>query len=194
MAYDVLAESVALIEARRAEPVRRLSRRRRFAAMAVNVAGDVAVSMFARRGVGRTWKEIHVLALRDGEWTWLGGGASDGHEDLLADRPTVLPSFLGLAGKAVTGADPRAMVVNGNGGVHDDGDGTGQWPRSGRLINYAEVRVNAQVASVEVADRLLFVPWHGCVTVAWLGRQPPRVVALDEGGKAWAETMLPPTR
>ena len=42
---------MALIEAGRAEPVRTLSRRRRFAAMAVDVAGDVAVTMFARQAL-----------------------------------------------------------------------------------------------------------------------------------------------
>jgi hypothetical protein len=81
VAYDVLAESVALIDAGGVEPVLRLTRRRRFGAMAVDVAGDVAVTMFARRGVGCIWKEIHVLALRDGEWKWLGGGGSDGDHD-----------------------------------------------------------------------------------------------------------------
>jgi hypothetical protein len=39
--------------------------------MAVDIAGDVAITLFARRGVGWIWKETHVLALRDGEWTWL---------------------------------------------------------------------------------------------------------------------------
>jgi hypothetical protein len=190
VAYDVVAESVALIEAGRAEPVPRLSRRRRFAAMAVDVAGDVAASMFARRGVGRVWKEIHVLALRDGEWTWLGGGGSDGDQDLLADRPAVLPSLLGLGSEA--GADPRVMAVSGSGGS-DDGDGTGRWPQSRRWISYAELRVNAQVTSVQVAERLLVVPWHGHVLVVWSGRQPPHVVALDEGDKSRAEMQLAST-
>jgi len=85
VAYDALAESVALIESRRLEPVRRLSRRRRFAAMAVDVVGDVAASMFARRGVGCIWQETHVLALRDGQWALLGGGGGTGNEDLLTD-------------------------------------------------------------------------------------------------------------
>jgi hypothetical protein len=112
VAYDALAESIALIEARSVEPTYRLTRRRRFAAMAVDVAGDVAVTMFARRGVGCTWEEIHVLALRDGECTWLGGGGStsDSDEELLADRPTVLRRF---GGEAVTGSGPKAIVVNG---------------------------------------------------------------------------------
>jgi hypothetical protein len=191
VAYDVLAESVALIEAGRAEPVPRLSRRRRFAAMAVDVAGDVAASMFARRGVGRVWKEIHVLAQRDGEWTWLGGGGSDGDQHLLADRPAVLPSSLGLGSEAR--ADPRVMAVSGSGGVSDDGGWTGRWPQSKRWISYAELRVNAQVTSVQAAERLLVVPWHGHVLVVWSGRQPPRVVALDEGGKSRAEMQLAST-
>src|ERR1700733_13061239 len=125
MAYDVLAESVALIEAGRAEPMARLSRRRRFAPMAVDVDGDVAVTMFARRGVGRVVKKIHVLALRDGEWTLLGGGGTDGDQDLLADRPEVLPRFLG---HGVQGADPGVMASNWRGGSSDGGDGTGPSP------------------------------------------------------------------
>jgi hypothetical protein len=193
VAYDALAESVALIEARRVEPVHRLTRRRRFAAMAVDVAGDVAVTMFARRGVGCTWEEIHVLALRDGEWTWLGGGGStsDSDQDLLADRPTVLPRS--GSGDA-TGADPKAIVVNGSGGVLDNGDGTAGRGRSGRWISYAEVRVSARVASLQVADRLLLVPWHGRVPVAWSGNRTPLVTALDEAGGSLGETLLPTTR
>lgn len=85
--------------------------------MAVDLAGDVAVTMFARRGVGRIWQEIHVLALRDGEWTWLGGGGSAGDQDLLADRPTVLPAFLGHGRESMQGADRRVMGVSGGGGV-----------------------------------------------------------------------------
>ena len=77
--------------------------------MGVDVAGDLAVTMFARRGVGCVWNEIHVLAFRGGEWRLLGGGGSTGgDEDLLADRPAVLPSWLGLGGGAATGADPRS--------------------------------------------------------------------------------------
>ena len=152
--------------------------------MAVDVDGDVAVCMFARRGVGRIVKEIHVLALRDGEWTTLGGGGSDGAQDLLADRPAALSRFLGLG---VPGVDPRVMASTGSGGVSDGGDGTG--PSPPRWINYAELRVNADVTSVRVAGRLLVVPWHGRVVVVWLGL-PPLVVALDEGGKSLAEMQL----
>ena len=184
MAYDVLAESVALIEAGRAEPVSRLSRRRRFAPMAVDVDGDAAVTMFARRGVGRVVKETHVLVLRDGEWTCLGGGASDGDQDLLADRPELLPRFLGLG---LPGGDPRVMASTGRGGSSDGGDGIG--PSPPRWISYSELRVNAEVTSVRVADRLLAVPWHGHVLVVWSGH-PPHVVARDQAGKSLAEMQL----
>lgn len=107
MAYDLLQESVALIEAGHAEPVRSLSRRR-FAAMAVDVAGDVAVTMFARRGVGCVQQEIHVLALRDGAWTWLGGGGASSDDGLLAHRPAVLLPGISLLGRDVqVSSDPR---------------------------------------------------------------------------------------
>lgn len=68
MAYDVLAESVALIESRQLVRVQRLSRRRRFAAMSVDVDTEtgLAVTAFARRGVGCIWRDSHVLALRQG--------------------------------------------------------------------------------------------------------------------------------
>jgi hypothetical protein len=194
VAYDALAESLALIESRRVEPVLRLSRRRRFAAMALDVADDMAVSMFARRGVGCIWQETHVLVLRDGQWARLGGGGVTSDEDLLADRPTVLPDYLRLGRDAVTGADPQVIIVNGSGGVLDDGDEPDRRPDHGRWINYADVWVNAQVTSVQVSDRWLRVPWHGHVLLVWSVGQPRRVVAHDESGRALGEVHLPSTR
>ena len=191
MAYDALAESLALIESRRAEPVRSLSRRRRFAAMAFDVAADVAATMFARRGVGCIWQETHVLALRDGQWAWLGGGGVSSDEDLLADRPVVLPGYLTMGREAVTAADPRVIVVSGSGGVLDGGDEPDRRPDNGRWISYADVRVNAQVTSVRVSDRELRVPWHGHVLLVWCEREPARVVAQDDGGRALGEVILP---
>ena len=170
MAYDALAESLTLIESRHVEPVRRLTRRRRFAAMAFDVAGDLAVSMFARRGVGCIWQETHVLVFRDGQWARLGGGGVTSDADLLADRPAVLPDYLRLCRDTVTGADPQIMVVNGSGGVLDDGDEPDRRPDRGRWISHADVRVNAQVTSVQVCDRWLSVPWHGHVVAGLVGR------------------------
>jgi hypothetical protein len=183
VAYDRLAESVALIEGRRIEPVRRLSRRRRFAAMAVDVSGDLAVTMFARRSVGCISKETHLLARRDGEWEVLGGGGSSGHDDddLLADRPSELNVRV-LGDDAAKGANQRVMGVRG---------GVGGWSRDGLRISCVELQVTAPVTSVQVADRTLVVPWHGHVVVVWSGERPPRVVAFDEGGTSLAEAPLP---
>jgi hypothetical protein len=194
VAYDALAASVALIESRRLEPVRRLSRRRRFAAMGVDVLGDAAVSMFARRGVGCVWQDNHVLALRNGRWTLLGGGSSSGEEELLADRPAVLPASSAMWRGAGIGPAPGVLVVEGSGGVRDGGADPRPWPWSGRWISYATVRVTADVAAVRIADRLLPVPWHGRVVVAWGERRPPRVTALDECGRPLGEALLPSRR
>lgn len=187
MAYDDLAESIALIEAGRPEPVSRLTRRRRFAAMAVDVAGDVAVTMFARHGVGCVWKDIHVLAWRGGAWTWCGGSASDEDDGLLAERPACLPDY-GPGG--VVGSDPRVMAVLGIGGVLDEGGSPHRTKPSGRWISHAKLRVTAQVTAVQADDRMLDVPWHGHLVVVWSAPTGPRVVALDEGGTPLAETQL----
>jgi len=159
--------------------------------MAFDVAGDVAASMFARRGVGCIWQETHVLALRDGQWALLGGGSVSSDDDLLADRPAVLPGYLSVGRGAVAGADPRIMVVSGSGGVLDGGDEPGRRSGSGRWISYADLRVNAQVTSVQVAERQLRVPWHGHVLLVWSGHEPPRAVARDDGGRALGEVLLP---
>src|SRR3954453_930012 len=58
MVYDALAESVALIETRALHPILRLSRRRRFVPMAMDVAGDIAATMFLRRGAGCVHEEV----------------------------------------------------------------------------------------------------------------------------------------
>jgi hypothetical protein len=110
--------------------------------MAVDVAGGVAAWMFARRGVGCMWQEIHVLAPRDGHWAWLGGGGSTRDEDLLADRPAALPDYLTVVRDAVTGVHPKVIVVGGSGGMLDDGDESGRRAGSGRWVSYADVRVS----------------------------------------------------
>jgi hypothetical protein len=61
----------------------------------------------------------------------------------------------------------------------------------GRWISYADVRVNAQVTSVRVCERRLRVPWHGHVLLVWCEREPPRVVAYNDGGRALGEVHLP---
>jgi hypothetical protein len=190
VAYDVLRESVALIEAGRAEPVHRLSRRRRFAAMAVDMSGDMAVTMFARRGVGNIQQDTHVLVLRDGVWTLLGGGGGSADERLLADRPATLPSHISLLGRDFpASSDPRVIVTSGAGGTRDT---RGQFEPSdgGRWISYFVIRVNAEVALVEAFHRSLSVPWHGHVVLVWCGDQPKRVAARNASGASLAELRV----
>ena len=183
MAYDAYAESVRLIELRQVEPVLRLSRRRRFAPMGVDVVGDVAVTMFVRRGVGCSWSDTHVLSKRDGEWRMLGGGSGTESDDLLADRPAQLPSYGADVPDALTGIDPRLMTLEGGGGVRDSGSQVDWMPWSARWISYVVLRVSAQVASLVTDGRTLVVPWHGRVVIASIRRRPSLVKVHDARGQ-----------
>ncbi len=194
MAYDALTESVRLIESGHLQPVLRLSRRRRFAAMAVDVADDVAVTMFARRSVGCALYETHVLARRAGQWHLLGGGGGTAPENPLGHRPAELPTGLGWWQGTGPGIDPRLVALEGTAGTLDTRGGSGRWPWRNRWINSATVLVNADVAMVATSDRQLAVPWHGHVVVAWKGRRPQELAILDRAGHRLGEVTLPPSR
>lgn len=72
MAYDRLAESVRLINRGPVAGAEALSRRRRFLPVAVDVDGDVAVTVFLRRAHGGAEWEQHVLAESGAQWFLLG--------------------------------------------------------------------------------------------------------------------------
>lgn len=188
----MLAESVRLIESRHVEAVSRLSRRRRFAPMGVDVVGDVAVTMFARRGVGCSLSETYVLSSRDGQWRMLGGGSGTEGDDLLADRPAHFPEERAHGPDALTGIDSRILRLGGGGGVRDSG-GRADWlPWSGRWISYVVLRVSAQVASLETDGRKLVVPWHGRVVIASVKRRPSVVKVYDDRGELLGEVLPQP--
>lgn len=194
MAFDVYAESLRLIESRHVEPVPRLSRRRRFAPMGVDVVGDVAVTMFARRGVGCSLSETYVLSRRDGHWRLLGGGSDAERNDLLADRPAWLPEEPAHGPGDHTGIDPSIVRLEGGGGVRDSG-GRADWVHwSGRWISYVVLRVSAQVASLETDGRQLVVPWHGRVVIASTKRRPSGVKVYDDRGQLLGEVLPQPSR
>ena len=190
MAYDVLEESVALIDSREVEPVRRLTRRRRFAPLGVDVSGDLAVTLFARRGVGSVWQETHVLARRAGAWTWLGGGGGTSDERVFADRPGELPDRQTLTNGVATASDPRVMFSNGAGGVLDDQGRADGLMDGARWVSYAIIEVSALVGSVEVFGRPLTVPWHGHVPLVWCDNPQPHAIARDRSGDTVGELRL----
>lgn len=189
MAYDAVAESLRLIESRELPLLRRLSRRRRHAAMAVDVSDDIAVTVFARRSVGCNVEESHVFARHGGEWTILGGGGGRLDEDAFEDRPARLPLGFG----ALPGVDGRIVAVEGAGGIRDSRS-RGRWPARSRWINYCTVRVNADVAGLVMDGRDIAVPWHGRCVVVWRGRRRPQTVAiLAHDGSQVEQVILLPT-
>ncbi|WP_200174102.1 hypothetical protein [Tomitella cavernea] len=197
MAYDALAESVALIESPSPTPIIRLSRRRRFAAMAVDVNGDVAATMFLRRGAGRVHEEIHILTLRGPNWHLLGGGAvSDGDDGCdgkghLAERSSVPPQPRLSSSDSPGGISKRAMALGRSGAVRGDGGRPGRLPWRGRWVGYTTVHVGRHVESVQVADRTIPAPWHGHVLVARKGRSPLTIVAYDANATELGKARLP---
>lgn len=195
MAYDAGAESIALIELGNAclRPVTRLSRRRRFVPMAVDVAGDFAATLFLRRGARLDHLEIWILALRGGRWQVLGGGGStvSRDEDLLAQRPETIPDQLQNPWPALPGIDPARVTGGGaTGRVLDSGGGTGMFPWSGRRISYAVVFASARVHHLRVGDRAITVPWHGRTLLTWAARRAPAVSAHDATGRGLGTARL----
>ncbi|MGK5684735.1 ferrous iron transport protein A [Actinoplanes sp. URMC 104] len=164
MAYDAQAESLRLIEHGLPGGPVRLSRRRRFAPLAVDVDGDVAATRFVRRGVACFWDETHLLERhRSGAWHVLGGGGASSHdpwtaEAFRAERDAVAPGALATRGGASVRRDSRRTP----------------WVRS------AEVLAGPGVTVVRVADRReLLVPEHGRLVVVWASHRPPRLSTPD---------------
>lgn len=166
MSYDRLAESVRLLEGAAPADDARLSRRVRWLPLAVDRDGDVAATMFLRRGVsGVAELDVHSLELLDGRWRLLGGGS--GPRDLVGDpRPAL--------------ADLAALAVNREGGGTARSGPLG-WDRS-RWVWWAELRVAREAAALLVdGERRIPVAAHGMAVVVWTDRRP-EVAALDAAG------------
>lgn len=177
MAYDALAESVRLIDdPHRAEAPPRLSRRRRSAALAVDVDGDVAATLFVRRGAGGNRQETHVLVREGGRWRLLGGGAGPGPDDVLSHRPPV-----GQNGQL------EPLVLHGTASAARPAVPA---PGSGRQVFDSVLRAAHEVRAVQVADRTLPVAWHGWLVIVWGSARAPVAVALDAEGGAIARVRL----
>ena len=167
MAYDYVAESRRLIEDGLPDGPVRLSRRHRFAPLAVDVDGDVAAARFLRRGVACYWDDTHLLT-RHPEVGWLvlgGGGGSSGGlwsaEEFVAARGSVRPG---------------AVETEGGSSVRDD-RGRPPWIRAVGLVAAPEV-----AAVVVNGSRRIAVPPHGRLVVVWRSLRRPRLSALDAAG------------
>ncbi|MDO5740210.1 MAG: hypothetical protein Q4P07_08685, partial [Ornithinimicrobium sp.] len=177
-----------LIKSRELIPVTGLSRRRRHAAMAVDVSENIAVTMFVRRSVGCNVEECHVFARHGGEWVSLGGCGGPVADDAFDHRPAALRAGL----SASLGMDARILAPEGAGGILDS-RAQGWWQPRGRWINYGIVRVNADVARLVVDGRVISVPWHGRCVVAWPGRRAQELAILGQDGRGLGQVVLRPS-
>jgi hypothetical protein len=147
----------------------RVSRRIRHIPLAVDVDGQIAATMFLRRGQGQVLFENHVLVRRQGSWRVEGGGGGTGGEDAAHDAP----SHMELG---------DYLDVGGSGAVHlDSAD-----PSLPRIVRYADMRAAREVRTVLIAERAVLVPRHGWLIAVWPDRRTPRLTALDEAGAVLA--------
>lgn len=178
MSYDRLAESVRLLEGGPPASDARLSRRVRRLPLAVDRDGDVAATMFLRRGVsGIAEVDVHSLELVGGAWRLLGGGSGPG-------------DFAGVPRPALADL-PAPAESRGGGGTARSGP-LG-WDRS-RWVWWAELRVAREVAELLVnGERRIPVAAHGLGLVVWTDRRP-EIAALDAAGALLGVVTLPERR
>ena len=177
MAYAVLEESVRLLQGEPASAHLRLSRRTRHLPVAVDRDGDVAVTLFLRRGVsGEPWLDVHSLQRTGAAWQLLGGGSGNGADRLLEPRPRL--------------SDRRALALDLGGGrtVRNAGRSL---PWGARWVRWAEVRLVAEVAALAVLERNVPVAPHGVAVVVWTSRRTPPVLALGADGSELGLVPLP---
>jgi hypothetical protein len=180
VAYDVLVESQRLIANGLPDQPVRLSRRRRFAPVAVDVDGRIAAVRFVRRGAGCVHDETHLLTSDGQGWTYWGGGGADYFEPWSTDDFEHARALL-----------PVGLVQAESGpSVWLDSDG---WlPLGGRWLHATHLLVGRNVVSVLVDERRrLVVPPHGRLVVVWASRRPPRVSAQDAMQRELASLVLP---
>jgi len=166
VAYDRLVESRRLIADGVPDTPFWLSRRRRFIPLAVDIDGDVAATLFVRRGVsGNPHLEVCTLERQEGDWVVLGGGGGAGHDELFEPRAAMEEHIQRLGGGWTLRAGDRLLP----------------WPRRG--ISHAEMRFGAQVAVMDVDQRRIQVAPHGVAIVVWRSRTPPTIRLVAPTGE-----------
>lgn len=161
MTYDRLAESIRLIDGGPLAGAEALTRRRRFLPVAVDVDGDIAVTVFLRRAHGGAEWEQHVLIACESRWSLLGGGGSGLEELDVLTHPVPV-------------AAGHFLQEDGSGGVATDSG----W------IQYALLFSGPKVNLVLVDRRReIRPPQHGRMAIVWRGHQRVSVTALDHRGQ-----------
>ena len=177
MAYHALEESKRLIAAGVPEVTFRLTRRRRFLPVGVDVDGDLAGTLFIRRGVsGDPWLEGWSLKRIEGDWTMLGGGAGSGYTELFSPRPnqTTLRALAIPLGGGSTLVNADRLL-----------------PFGARYVHTATMRLASEVASLLVGERRIAVPDHGLAIVVWSTRRTPKIEAMSPAGASLGTIDLP---
>ena len=176
MSYDRLAESVRLLEGAPPSEQASLSRRVRWLPLAVDRDGDVAATMFLRRGVsGVAELDVHSLELHDGRWRMLGGSGG--------------PGAVALERRPDQQSLPALAVSFGSGGTARGSSRSSGWATD-RWVWWAEFRLAREVAELRVNDeRRIPVAAHGLALVVWADRRP-EVSAYDAAGAVLGSVAL----
>lgn len=167
MAYDEVAESIALIKAGRCDVAVPPSRRRRWVPLGMDVQGPLAATCFVRRGIdGQPATDLWVLTRARGGWELIGGSLTNQDWTFLQARPHALST--GVLEVLQVGRHRHAPR---------------RTPFTSRHGGAALLQTTTAVAVVTVGAHRYEVPEHGCVVVAWRG-DSPRITALSEHGEA----------
>ncbi len=179
---ELIATSLELLRHGPPGTVRReLSGEHRLIPLAVDVNGDVAVTVFVRRlrcGLlsGMPGVEEAHFQRRDGTWAYLGGGAGGPFDDYpLSDRPPAASQH-------------GYLRADGFGQVSLNRTHRFPWPT--RYAFHATVRASAEVYQLQAGTRRLSVPFHGYAVLTWANRRGPTVEALDRDGTRLASMDL----
>jgi len=174
VAYDPLLESVRLIDSGAPATPLRLSRRRRFLPLAVDVDDDLAATVFLRRGAGADSLEGHLLTRESGTWRLHGGGGGSESMDELA-RPRNVTD-LGGYGRVSGGAGVLLAVS----------------PRS--WLDYAWLELVPDVVAVVVDNRTIAVPWHHHAAVVRRSGRAQRATLIGAHGETLGRLSLQDAR
>jgi hypothetical protein len=170
VAYDPLLESVRLIDSGLPATPLRLSRRRRFIPLAVDVDDDVAATVFLRRGAGADSLEGHLLTRENGTWHLHGGGGgSESLDELVYPRSV---TDLGGYGRVNGGA---GVLVKAN-------------PRI--WLDYAWLELVPDVVTVVVDRRTIAVPWHHHAAVVRRNGRLQRATLIGADGETLGRLSL----